>query len=52
MTDPNHEPPNTLRRDLSVAGVVLAAMFVVCGLATVGLGLLATSALSNWAWTK
>jgi hypothetical protein len=35
-----------------VAGVALATIFVVCGLATVGLGILATAVMSNWAWTK
>ena len=52
MTDPHREPPRTVRRDLSVAGIVLAVIFVICGLSVVGVALFVTTALNNWAMNK
>ena len=52
MTDPHRERPRTVRRDLSVAAIVLAVIFAVCGLATVGFGLLVSAGLNNWSMNK
>jgi hypothetical protein len=53
MTDPHRDPPRgSYRTGLSVAGIVISVIFILCSLAIVGFGILATVGLNNWAANK